>query len=125
MNPYTMLGSGIGTNEAMALTARLSEWHDAMVAHERRLRNGTTSDRCDDECPHAEALGLWSEAVATFGPRASELAFLRSRGNKTTRRKADAATREARSEAADRAGRTRAPRGNVAAAGPGDAPAEL
>ena len=68
MNPYLMLGSGLGTNEATALSARLSTWHDAMVAHERRLRTSRTRV-CDDECPHAEAPALWSEAVATFGSR--------------------------------------------------------
>jgi hypothetical protein len=83
MNPYTMLGSGVGTDDAASLSARLSEWHDAMVAHERRLRTGISSDLCDDECPHVEARALWSEAVATFGPRADELRFLRSRANET------------------------------------------
>lgn len=77
MNPYTILSSGLGTPEAAALSARLSAWHDAMVSHERRLRIG--SDPCDDECPHAEARALWSEATATFGARAQELVFLRSR----------------------------------------------
>jgi hypothetical protein len=52
-----------------------------MVAHERRLRAGTTSDACDDECPHAEARALWSEAAAMFGARAEELTFLRSRAH--------------------------------------------
>lgn len=79
MNPYMSLSSGPGTQEATALGARLSAWHDAMVAHERRLRAGTTGDACDDECPHAEARALWSEAVATFGARAQELIFLRAR----------------------------------------------
>ena len=79
MNPYAILSSGAETGDAMALTARLSSWHDAMVAHERRLRAGATSDACDDECPHADARSLWSEAMATFGPRAQELTFLRSR----------------------------------------------
>jgi hypothetical protein len=83
MNPYAMLGSGAGTNEASALGARLSTWHDAMVAHERRLRLSSADDRCDDECPHAEARTLWSEAIATFGPRANELAFLRARARQT------------------------------------------
>jgi hypothetical protein len=50
-----------------------------MVAHERRLRAGGTSDRCTDECPHAEAPALWAEALATFGGRAGELTFLRAR----------------------------------------------
>jgi hypothetical protein len=102
MNPYVMLGSGFGTNEATALSARLSAWHDAMVAHERRLRTGRTGDTCDDECPHAEARALWSEALATFGSRAHELTFLRSRANASARRSHTGATaREAMSEAAD------------------------
>jgi hypothetical protein len=102
MNPYLMLGSGLGTNEATSLSARLSAWHDAMVAHERRLRTGRTTDVCDDECPHAEAPGLWSEALAIFGFRAHELTFLRSRATDSARRsKAGAAAREPLSEAAD------------------------
>jgi hypothetical protein len=90
MNPYALLVPEIGADEARALSTRLSAWHDAMVAHERRLRSGSTSDRCDDECPHAEARALWPEAVAAFGPRARELAFLRSRARGPVRR-ADAA----------------------------------
>jgi hypothetical protein len=80
MNPYAIVGSGVVTPEAAALRARLSAWHDAMVAHERRLRTGLTTDRCDEECPHVEARTLWAEAVVTFGTGADELAFLRSRG---------------------------------------------
>jgi hypothetical protein len=79
MNPYVVLGTGVGTTEAVSLSARLSEWHDAMIAHERRLRSGRT-DACHDECPHAAAPALWAEAVATFGVRARELAYLRDRG---------------------------------------------
>ena len=79
MNPYATLGSGIGTDEALSLSARLSAWHDAMVAHERRLQTATAGDICDDECPHAEAGVLWPEAVAMFGARVHELTFLRSR----------------------------------------------
>lgn len=85
MNPYVILSSGVDSNEAMSLSARLSVWHDAMVAHERRLRTGTARDLCDDECPHAEAPVLWSEAVATFGARAQELTFLRSRAHESRR----------------------------------------
>ena len=85
MNPYRILGSGIGTDEAAALGARLASWHDAMVAHERRLRAGPASDRCENECPHAEAPVLWSEAVDTFGMRAHELTFLRSRAQHARR----------------------------------------
>ena len=79
MNPYVMVGWGIGTSEAASLSARLAAWHDAMVAHERHLRAGRTAGACDDECPHVEAPALWAEALATFGPRAGELTFLRSR----------------------------------------------
>lgn len=84
MNLYVMVSSGLGTSEAMALSARLSDWHDAMVSHERRLRSGA-SGRCDDDCPHAEAPALWSEAVETFGTRAQELTFLRSRARERRR----------------------------------------
>jgi hypothetical protein len=85
MNPYTMLSSSLDTRESAALSARLSAWHDAMVAHERRLRSGATTDACDDECPHAEARVLWTETVAMFGARAHELVFLRSRGQGSRR----------------------------------------
>ena len=103
MNPYEMLGSGLGTNEATLLSARLSAWHDAMVAHERRLRTAGIGDVCDEECPHAEASALWSEAILAFGPRAHELTFLRSRANEPRRSKRGAARPERLSEAADRA----------------------
>jgi hypothetical protein len=79
MNPYAILGSGVGTEEAASLCARLNAWHDAMVAHERRLRAGGTRHACDEDCPHVEARTLWAEALATFGERANDLAFLRSR----------------------------------------------
>ena len=78
MNLYSMLGSAVGTPDASTLSARLAAWHDAMVAHERKIRLAGT-DRCHDECPHAEAPALWAEALQTFGPRAAELIFLRSR----------------------------------------------
>jgi hypothetical protein len=101
VNPYLMLGSGFGTTEATSLSARLSTWHDAMVAHERRLRTGRTSDVCNDECPHAEARTLWSEALATFGSRAHELTFLRSRAKESARHPTSgSAAREPVSEAA-------------------------
>jgi hypothetical protein len=83
MNPYVRAGLGVGTNEAASLTARLSAWHDAAVTHERRLRIGHSGEGCDDDCPHAEAGALWSEAIATFGARAAELTFLRSRAGQT------------------------------------------
>ena len=102
MNPYLMLGSGIGTSEAASLSARLAAWHDAMVAHERCLRSGRTTDTCDDECPHVEARTLWAEALATFGPRAGELTFLRSRAIGASRQSEKRiATTDRVSEAAD------------------------
>jgi hypothetical protein len=79
MNPYGIVGSGIGVAEAASLRTRLMAWHDATVAHERRLRSGQAADMCDDECPHVEARALWEEVSAILGPRASELTFLRSR----------------------------------------------
>ena len=79
MNPYAILASSIGTSEAVSLCNRLTSWHDAMVAHERRLRTMRENDVCDDECPHVEARTLWREAVAMFGASAGRLSFLRSR----------------------------------------------
>lgn len=105
MTPYTILSSGVGTQEAADLSARLSAWHDAMVAHERKLRSGATKDACDDECPHAEARALWPEAVATFGARAHDLVFLSSRAQNTRRRESTVRSRDTIAEAADRARR--------------------
>ena len=85
MNPYTILSSHVGSPESATLSARLAAWHDAMVAHERRLRAGSRHDSCDDECPHAEAPTLWREALAMFGARAQALAFLRSRARAARR----------------------------------------
>ena len=79
MNPYAVVGSNIGTAEAASLQARLMAWHDAMVAHERRLRSGHITDVCDDDCPHFEARTLWAEVSERLGSRAGELIFLRSR----------------------------------------------
>jgi hypothetical protein len=78
MNPYSMLGLGIGTSAA-SLSVRLFQWHDAMVAHERRLRAGRGEEACEEDCAHVEARALWPEALEAFGPRAHELTFLRSR----------------------------------------------
>ena len=78
MNPYAALGNHVGTTEAASLSERLAAWHDEMVAHERRLRSADKGGSCHDECPHAEARELWTEAVAVFGGRAEQLSFLRS-----------------------------------------------
>ena len=79
MKPYAIAVLGTDSADALSLRARLEAWHDAMVAHERRLRSDPAADMCDDECPHGEATALWGEAAALLGPRASELTFLRSR----------------------------------------------
>ena len=78
MNPYMLIGSTVGTAEATSLAQRLAAWHDAMVAHERRLR-GNVSAVCDEDCAHSDARSLWAEALIAFGERADELSFLRSR----------------------------------------------
>ena len=79
MNPYGVVSAGIGTAEAESLRGRLMAWHDAMVAHERRLRSGQSTDVCNDDCPHVEARTLWAETAAMLGARADSLTFLRSR----------------------------------------------
>ena len=61
----------LGLAEAASLRARLMAWHDAMVAHERRMRSGHTTDVCDEDCPHVEARALWAEVSAMLGARAS------------------------------------------------------
>ena len=101
MNLYSMVGSGNGTSEAAALSVRLATWHDAMVAHERKIRAGR-AEPCDEECPHAEARALWVEALETFGDRAQELTFLRSRATITSERSEKlVASEDVVSEAAD------------------------
>jgi hypothetical protein len=80
MNPYTTLGSSIGTPEASSLCSRLAAWHDAMVTHERRLRTLPKGELCEDDCPHAEARTLWREALSLFGANASQLSFLKAHG---------------------------------------------
>ena len=107
MNPYAIVGSGIGTAEAASLRARLMAWHDAMVAHERRLRAAQTTDVCDDQCPHVEARTLWAETVAMLGPRANELTFLRSRALGASAPDRLAESPKAVSQEADRLRRSR------------------
>lgn len=78
---------------------------DAMVAHERRLRTGRTSDLCSEECPHADARALWVAALEVFRAPANELTFLRSRGAHASRPEANEtaghAIRHVEDEAAD------------------------
>jgi len=80
MNVYKSIGYAVGTPEAFALAARLSAWHDAMVAHQRPADTARVT-RCDDDCPHAEARSLWREAVNVFGDYAEQMGFLRRHGS--------------------------------------------
>jgi hypothetical protein len=123
MNPYTMIASASGTGTLSVLAARLAAWHDSMVAHERRLRTGRTSDVCDDECPHVEARSLWAEAVAAFGERAHELSFLRSRATSAARGIADAVAERSRESGRAGSGRSADGERRRAARGPGSRPA--
>jgi hypothetical protein len=107
MNLYTMVGSGNGTPEAEALSGRLETWHDAMVAHERKIRAGRADAVCDEECPHAEARTLWIEALNVFGDRAQELTFLASRAKAAAAAAEELVTSaDVLSEAADRGPRS-------------------
>ena len=74
-NPYAQIGARLGVPGTEPLLHRIAEWHDAMVAHERARRH----QPCDDDCPHAQARQLWTEASAMFGRGAHQLSFLRSR----------------------------------------------
>ena len=82
MNVYKSVGYAVGTPEALALAARLSTWHDAMVAH-LRPADTVRITRCDGDCPHADARSLWRDAIETFGDGANQLAFLRRHGAAT------------------------------------------
>ena len=79
MNVYKSVGYTVGTPEALALSERLSAWHDSMVAHQRPPDSSRVT-LCDDDCPHAEARALWRDAVETFGDTAQKLVFLRRHG---------------------------------------------
>ena len=81
MNPYARLASAAANAAAHELAERLMAWHDAMVSHERRLRAGSETDRCDESCPHVEARDLWRDAVRLFGSRAHDLTFLATRAD--------------------------------------------
>jgi len=85
MNLYVTLGSGCGTPDGLGLAARLTDWHDAMVAHERRLRSMRPPPRCHDDCPHDDAKSLWNEALDVFGSRAHELQYLRDKALSASR----------------------------------------
>jgi hypothetical protein len=86
MKLYSLVGARVGTVEAASLSRRLAAWHDAMVAHERRLESGRVDDGCGEDCAHSEARALWDEALEAFGDRAHELVFLRSRATERSSR---------------------------------------
>ena len=79
MTVYELIGCRRKSADAAALAARLAEWHDEMVAHERRVRAAGAARACHDDCPHTEAGALWTEARELFGEDAEELTFLRAR----------------------------------------------
>jgi hypothetical protein len=87
MNVYTSIGYAVGTPEALALAARLSAWHDAMVAHQRPADTARVA-RCNDDCPHGDARRLWLEAVEIFGEHTKQFGFLRRHGMSVTRDRA-------------------------------------
>jgi hypothetical protein len=84
MNLYKSIGYAAGTPEALALAARLSAWHDAMVAHERPA-DTLRITHCDDDCPHADAKVLWRQALDVFGGGADQMRFLRRHGSPSAR----------------------------------------
>ncbi len=78
LHVYRLLASRVGTPDALDLAHDLTDWHDAMVRHERSQAAIGASCAGADDCPHAEALDLWRRARQVFGPAAEELAFLRA-----------------------------------------------
>lgn len=79
MNLYAAIASRTNSPDAHALSGRLAEWHDAMVAHERHLGRTDKPAACGEDCPHAEARLLWAEALMAYGEAAHELSFLRAK----------------------------------------------
>jgi hypothetical protein len=79
MNLYAAIASRTASPDAHALSGRLAEWHDAMVAHERHLSRTDEPAGCEEDCPHAQARILWAEALMAYGEAAHELSFLRAK----------------------------------------------
>ena len=65
MNPYLMLGTRIGTTEAMSLSLRLAEWHDRMVAHEclQRSHRRHRLEEVEPTNPEREPVGTRFDEV--------------------------------------------------------------
>jgi hypothetical protein len=77
LSHYQSVAHQQGTLDAHGLATELRLWHDRMVAHQRAIATATAR-RCDDECPHAEAVELWRLAVASFGQAADRFVFLKA-----------------------------------------------
>jgi hypothetical protein len=77
LSHYQSMAHQQGSLDALSLAADLELWHDRMVAHQRAIAT-TSARRCDDECPHAEAIELWRLAVSSFGEAADRLVFLKT-----------------------------------------------
>jgi hypothetical protein len=95
MSPYILFGAARDDGDATALSQRLAAWHDAMVAHNRRLEFGRVDDECGEECAHSEARALWAEALTTFGDRAHEFSFLRASATDNSAARTSAKWRQA------------------------------
>jgi hypothetical protein len=82
---YQQLAARAGTGPARELARELMLWHDAMVRHERRLAAAGRGPACaSDDCPHAEARGLWDRAVQIFGTDARTLQYLHTAAGGTS-----------------------------------------
>ena len=87
LSHYQSIAHQQGSVDALGLAGELHGWHDRMVAHQRALAM-TWGRRCDDKCPHAEAIELWRLAVAAFGEAADRFVFLKATAAAAQRRKA-------------------------------------
>jgi hypothetical protein len=74
---YLSVAHRTGSAEALDLAEQLSAWHDDMVVHARAVARGGTA-RCDDSCPHAQAVELWRTAREILGDAAERLGFLKA-----------------------------------------------
>jgi hypothetical protein len=74
---YQSLAHQLGTPDALALAAALAAWHDRMVTHQRAIA-AAIGRRCDEGCPHAEAIELWRLALDSYGDVADRLVFLKA-----------------------------------------------
>lgn len=78
LDVYRRIANRVGTNEAVHLAHLLTQWHDAMVKHRRRLEQLGFDPHRPDEGPSSSAEELWLQARAVFGDHADELEFLKT-----------------------------------------------